>query len=248
MTAEHVFGDLLRKSGFNGEVIREIIPGDGAQPIIQKGGPFSKKLPIACLSCSTGWMSKLEEAAMPLLLAMFNAGGASVELDADAQLVLAQWAFKTAAVAAQVTGSDPFPAAHRTEFYNDVEPPKHVHLRIGTASMTNESHGLQLAGYRFEPRVATVSAAGQSVSFPCYRVTFRLINVVFDIVGYVTDDVEMQIEPDEALATELLPLWPPCEPRIWWPPTGSLDASGGLAGLDTAQLVGITTFLPTSES
>lgn len=54
MTDEHVFGDWLRKSGFNGEGVREIIPGDGTQPIVQKGGPFSKKLPIACRSCNTG--------------------------------------------------------------------------------------------------------------------------------------------------------------------------------------------------
>ena len=52
------------------------------------------------------------------------------------------------------------------------------------------------------------SPAGRAASFPFYRATFRLITVVFDIIGYVTDDYEMDISPDDDLKRALLPLWP----------------------------------------
>src|SRR5690348_221994 len=96
LNEEHIYGDWLRNLGFAGEGVREIVPGDGSQPIIQRGGPFTKKLKIVCYPCNNQWMSSMETAAKPLLTAMFNAAGSSVELDEAAQLALARWAFKTA--------------------------------------------------------------------------------------------------------------------------------------------------------
>jgi hypothetical protein len=225
--------------------VREIVPGDGSKPIIQRGGPFSKTLKIVCRPCNNEWMSGMETAAEPLLTAMFNARGTSVRLDEAAQLTLARWAFKTAAVISRIDYSDPFPLAHRREFHQADQPPRHVQVRIGAASVPVQAMGEQLAESRFEPRTATVTAAGRAASFPFYRATFRLITVVFDILGYVTDDYEMDISPDDNLKRAFLPLWPAEHPSIWWPPVTSLDIIGGVPGLiTTSQFVGIPMLIP----
>ena len=80
-----------------------------------------------------------------------------------------------------------------------------------------------------------MAAAGKAASFGFYRATFRLITVVFDIIGYVTDDFEMDISPDDYLKRALLPLWPAEYPSIWWPPVTNLDVIGGVPGLTTSQ-------------
>ena len=244
LTDEHIFGDWLHKLGFTGEGVRKIGGDEEVQPIIQKGGPFSKKLRVVCRPCNTKWMSVLEMDAKPLLTALFNANGASVELDENTQLVLARWAFKTAAVAAQVTGKDPFPETHRREFYFDDRPPRHAQVRIGTASIPTQGLGLLLGEYKFRPMRANVSDGTHTISFPFYRASFRLLTVVFDIVGYVTDDIELKINPDESLARALLPIWPSRHPKIWWPPTVNLNVIGGVSGLASGQLVSIPTFVP----
>jgi hypothetical protein len=49
---------------------------------------------------------------------MLNACGSSVMLDAAAQLALARWAVKTAAVISRIDYSGPFPFAHRHHLAN----------------------------------------------------------------------------------------------------------------------------------
>jgi hypothetical protein len=60
LNGEHIFGDWLRNLGFTGEGVREIVPGDGSQPIIQRGGLFSKELKVVCYGCNNQWMSGME--------------------------------------------------------------------------------------------------------------------------------------------------------------------------------------------
>ena len=247
LTDEHVYGKWLRKLGYTGEGVREIVPGDGSKPIFQRGGPFSKTLKIVCRPCNNEWMSGMETAVEPLLTTMFNARGTSVRLDEAAQLTLARWAFKTAAVISRIKYSDPFPIAHRREFHRGDQPPRQVQVRIGASSVPIHAMGEQLAESRFEPLTATVAAAGKAASFGFYRATFRLITVVFDIIGYVTDDFEMDISPDDYLKRALLPLWPAEYPSIWWPPVTNLDVIGGVPGLTTSQFTGIPTLVPGSQ-
>ncbi len=248
LNGEHIYGDWLRNLGYTGEGVREIVPGDGSQPIIQRGGPFSKKLKIVCYPCNTKWMSGMETAAQPLLTAIFNARGSSVMLDEAAQLTLARWAFKTAAVATQVDRTDPFPLPHRREFHQTDRPPHHAQIRIGAASIPTLQRGEQLAESRFEPRTATITHAGQSISFPFYPASFRLLTVVFDILGYVAETDMVNIDPDEDLKRALLPLWPPEHPRIWWPPVTSLDVIDGIPGLTAGPIVGVPMLVPGSQN
>ena len=114
-------------------MVRELV--EEAEPerrIIQpSGGPFTKKLRIVCEPCNGIWLSGMEEAAKPLLLEMFSVGG-QVRLDAEAQLTLARWAFKTICVLSQLSMRKTFPLAHCREFRQSGFPP--VDSQIWTGS------------------------------------------------------------------------------------------------------------------
>jgi hypothetical protein len=248
LTKEHIFGEWLRKLGYDGEGTREIIVGTASQqPILQRGGPFSKKLKIACQPCNNVWMSSMEEAAKPLLIDMFNTTG-STRLDEAAQLVMARWAFKTVAVTCQVGRQRLFPGQHCREFHQADRPPAGAQVWIGTASVTRQQLGEQLAEFRYDPKTAHVTHNGQTIIFPAYSARFRLLNVVFDVFGYVTDDCKLDVDLSDDLRRALLPIWPPQFPSVWWPPVASLDAFGGVQGLAAVPLTGIPTFVATAQT
>jgi hypothetical protein len=236
LSDEHVFGDWLRKLGHTGEGVREILPGDGSEPIIQRGGMFSKTLKIVCTPCNIGWMSRLEEAAKPLLVRMFDLSyqpQPQIALNASDQLALARWAFKTAVVALYVDRISVFPAAHREEFYSTNNPPQHVQIWIGAASVPNTPvHGELLAETRFQPiELKAPGQDGSTIVATAYQSELRLFNVVFVVMGYVADTPLVRVDPSDGLSQMLTPLWPPNQDDIVWPPSANVDAIGGMPAL-----------------
>ncbi|MEU6559231.1 hypothetical protein [Nocardia nova] len=234
LTREHVFPDWMREVIYKGDGERRIIPGDGGEPTIQHGGPFNKTLKIVCAGCNNEWMSRLEERAKPLLVAMFNQdpAGPKVALDSDSQLVLARWAFKTAAVASRLNRTEGIPVEHRREFSGAEGLPRKVQVWIGAGAALNS----ELAMFSFEPTLAKQIEIrdGQpvrSIDFETYRTHFRILGVVFVVNGYVSERVPYTLEPNDTLRSALLPLWPATHPRIWWPPVTNLDEFGGLSAL-----------------
>ncbi|MBB5157426.1 hypothetical protein [Saccharopolyspora phatthalungensis] len=225
LTQEHIFGDWLRKLGYNGVGLREI----GDPPIVQRGGVFSKKLQIVCASCNNGWMSRLEQDAKPLLIHLFRSHGRSIPLEEDAQLTLARWAFKTAVVCAYADKNqqvEPFPKEHRREFYENDQPPNQAWIRIGMCEIPSDpSKGEHLAAYLLEPSLGVLISGDSSTNIRMYRATIRLLNVVFCILGYVTTATTMKDQPSKEFRTITLPLWPAQRPTIWWPPVAAWRAS-----------------------
>jgi hypothetical protein len=240
LSEEHVFGEWLKKLGHGGNGIREYV--DGAAPVIQVGGPFSKTLKIVCRSCNNGWMSRMEDAVKPLLIDMFN--GNRVELDEAAQRDLARWAFKTAAVLAHVTGRQgQVPVEQCRAFHQTDEPPPGVFIRIGAASVSSNHHGEQVGESSFLKLPMVMTAGNKRFDIPAYSARFRLFTVVFDVFGtFVSDKVanslglpsgglQTQVEVGEDMGRVLVQIWPPMNPTVWWPPVNSLDVVGGIAGL-----------------
>jgi hypothetical protein len=77
-----------------------------------------------------------------------------------------------------------------------------------------------------------------------YRATFRLLTVVFDIMGYVADEDMVDIDPSDDLKRAILPLWPAQHPKIWWPPVTNLDVIGGVPGLTASDWMGVPVLVP----
>jgi hypothetical protein len=250
LTDEHVFGDWLQKLGFTGPGLRELIEdADPQRQILQEGHPFNKTLKILCDDCNGVWSSGMETAAKDLLIKMFNTTE-SIELDENAQLTLARWAFKTVAVLSQLGSKKTFPLTHCREFHDSDRPPAHCQIWIGSASVRTNELGQQLAESRYEPKQATITVGDRTVEVSCYSARFRLINVVFDIFGYVpTEEFGLHAELSPDLRRALLPIWPSEDSTISWPPETNLDVLGGLEGLAAVPLVGVPTAIqPLTEA
>jgi hypothetical protein len=56
--------------------------------------PATHKIGAVCTDCNTGWLSRLETAAKPLLTPLIT--GHKQRLNAEAELIIAAWAFKIA--------------------------------------------------------------------------------------------------------------------------------------------------------
>ncbi|WP_216898412.1 hypothetical protein [Nocardia alni] len=220
LTEEHIFGDWLRKLGYNGEGLREI----GDPPIVQRGGPFTKKVKIVCASCNNGWMSRLEQDTKPLLIRLFRSHGRSIPLETDAQLTLARWAFKTAVVCAYSDKSqlELIPKEHRREFYENDEPPRHVGVRMGMSTVPplDPSKGEHVAAYSLTPIEGTPITDDSTINFSLYRITICLLNVVFCILGHM-ETIPMKEQIDNKFRSITMPIWPPQRPTMWWPPVGA---------------------------
>ena len=168
-------------------------------------------------------MSGMEDAAKPLLIKMFNSNGSNVQLDNADQLTLARWAFKTVAVLSQLGTVKTFPLAHCREFHETDVPPVSTQMWIGSASVDLSEKGERLASWRYDPRNTNVTAQGRTTAVPCYSARFQLINVVFDVFGYVpTEGVELDATLFPDLGRALIPLSPSNTETIWWPPVVSL--------------------------
>ncbi|HXQ58445.1 MAG TPA: hypothetical protein VN799_00055 [Acidimicrobiales bacterium] len=85
---------------------------------------------IVCHACNTGWMSKLEARAEPVLTPMVS--GEPVTLDRDQQVLVATWATKTAMVfEPTLTNLDPFTEEQCSIVRTQDHPPGSTVIYLG---------------------------------------------------------------------------------------------------------------------
>ena len=248
LTWQHVFDNWLGNLGLGGDGLRELVEFEPGRRILQPGGPFGKKLKIVCEPCNGIWLSGMEKAAKDLLLAMFR-GDRRVELNGDAQLALARWAFKTVCVLSQLGSEKTFPLDHCHQFRQSSLPSAQAQVWVGSASVRVTDQRAAIVETFYTPRIANMISDGRTVMVQCYSVRLRLLNVVFDVFGHAPVDGgwSMRADLSENLQRALLPIWPAENSTIWWPPVTSLDSIGGVAGLAKVPLVGVPTLIPPVE-
>jgi hypothetical protein len=243
LTEQHVFDDWLNQLGFGSDGLRELV--EVAEPedrILQPGAPFNRRLRNVCASCNSEWLSRMEKAAKPLLLDLFRASS-QVALDEASQLILARWAFKIACMLSQLGRRRTFPLSHCREFRESNNPPGDCQIRIGAASVVRADLGDQLVESQYQPRIAEIRAGKNTFKVSAYACRFRLLNVVFEVLGWVPNEYGLHIEPSEALGKAILRIWPPEHATIWWPPAVNLDVLGGIQGLSSVEFTGIPTII-----
>lgn len=119
LTREHVWPQWLA------EVI------DRKQPVMARAGggveyrewktrPLQHVVQRVCAACNSGWMSRLETAAKPLLLSMIR--GEARTYSRDEHWVMARWAAKTVAVGDLATGRPALKAFARRQLCADGFP------------------------------------------------------------------------------------------------------------------------------
>ena len=249
LTREHVLPDWLRNLGFKGDGTRQIVE-DGGTPILQPGGPFTKRLKIVCGPCNNGWMGGMETGAQPILIDMFRAAAthSQTTLTAEKQLVLARWGFKTVVILSELrrSGHSRFPERHRRSFHDTDQVPRGVQIWLGGATVPIvEPLGTQLAQSRFEPKQATITVGGseEKEKVAAYAAALRLFNVVFYLTGFDSPNWQLESELTTDLRAALLPLMPAEQPKLWWPPTRRVDEFGGIDGLMGVPFTGLTGFV-----
>jgi hypothetical protein len=241
-TKEHVLPNWLNNRGYGGEGegFREYISERPRTRHTENANPFGKTVKIVCRHCNNEWMKDMEDAVQPVLLSMFATREQQITLNYDAQLALARWGFKTAAILSQAVhpGGD-FPVEHRRAFHDQDRIPDSVQVRIGTAGEREQSLGLQLGESHHLPRQMHISIDGQPQTVQFYLARFRLLNVAFEVIG-TTSSVPIAMDPGSGPSACLLPLWPPTKPTLCWPPARSIDEFGGLDALAKMGMVGVS--------
>ena len=97
MTSEHVWGDWvtshLPRTMNKHNHANVFVPRPGepepAEVRIRAGDPLSSQVKVVCAKCNSGWLNRVQQAARPFLLPLFE--GAKHTVDPDTQSRLAAW-------------------------------------------------------------------------------------------------------------------------------------------------------------
>lgn len=133
-----------------------------------------------CRACNNGWMSRVEQAAKPLLTPIFR-DESTVLTKASEIVLVSAWAFKTALM---------YERAHRAPWHTPDEHFSYVYER--GAPPPNAS--VAIGRYRPQPgqvphiawaeraRVGPMTVDGET--FAGYRVTFSIAHAIFQVYGH----------------------------------------------------------------
>lgn len=94
--------------------------------------PFREKAGGVCDICNTGWMSRLESAAKPILTPAIRRTGMPLLLTASEQRIAAAWAVKTVLVFQGSHGGSIAPPLHAYHLCDRQEPPEQVVVWVGS--------------------------------------------------------------------------------------------------------------------
>jgi hypothetical protein len=183
--------------------------------------PLDLRVRVVCKPCNEGWMERLEAAARPLLEPMLR--NENVPLDADAQLILTQWATLRILVAQHTHPqyrSIPDWRLHR--FYRS-----RFALPIGAQVWIGRYNGAGGWPTDYRHMALHMMRGGPAPELPNgFVAAFSVGYVAFFYFGHEIADGPL-FEPSGDFETYFRPIWPGAGPVIW-PPRGLLGR-GGLA-------------------
>ncbi|MEX2254937.1 MAG: hypothetical protein WEC34_05830 [Acidimicrobiia bacterium] len=203
--------------------------GPGRQIISQRGkhrmhavthmhekpvGSFSSmKVPVVCVTCNTGWMSRLQKAAKPILKPMIL--GSAVVLSETDQEVIAKWATMTALMFDKYEHHHSVtPAEMLHAFYETREVPPETRLWVAKRDL---EEGSVVSHIRTIFAVTDTNDA-LSEDRPYSQVlTVSLGNLVVQIAVVVELGIGVPYSRDPAAQVFCSEVWP-IERAVRWPP------------------------------
>lgn len=219
-TREHLFPDwvnrIVAETSFLGQFL--VVTDEGMKRRrYDTNQAANLEARIVCHRCNHGWMSDLETEAATLLKPM--ALGEQTKLTTPEQLVVAQWAAKTAMVGEWIMGYRPlvFSQEDREMVRTERRPPARARVCIAAYSRDIPT------ATRFVR--AGVTAQDQNAPpMDVYIHTIQILHVILQVRGThsfpATDNRSLDriAEPRDIE----IPLFPPVA-RCDWPPPGVLD-------------------------
>ena len=104
----------------------------------KQGGTKTKTIRVVCKVCNSGWMSRLEKEAKPILISLVTRG--QLVLDQQAQNTLAKWIALKFMVAEHTFQNDHITLeSDRRKFAFDGKIPEYLRIRIGSHNTSNWS-------------------------------------------------------------------------------------------------------------
>lgn len=256
LTKEHIWGDWLTHAvaAPAGDAYAERIDVSGKGESWRQA-PFAHVVRIACVQCNTGWMSRIENHAKPLVAPMAN--GRETRLRPKHQVQVATWVALKALVSQHQSAGPPrfVPDAHYREFYDVQRPLDTMTIWLGrlgrplTARFTEHAwYFTSASAYDFTGRVMELSEPPPDLrrsveeGGKVYGVQMNVGPLLMMVMGHQTPGVQGYVN-DEA--------YPHFE-RIWpvtghfrWPPT-VVDTLGDNA--DLFRFFGFMGYGPPPES
>jgi len=227
---EHVFAKwLVDALGGPGEHGFDLLNADGVQTK-RNTRYIALYSRAACVACNTGWMSRSENAAKPLLAPVIQ--DRAVAWRGESQRTVAAWAFKTALTwdRARRPEKRVVPDADFRALHGDGEPPHRVTIHLARYDNTDASTRTFAAWGRSSWATMTKP---DGTGHTGYRITFLVGAVIFQTFGTVTDERVADYLPSVLADDRPLPdvwrqLWPQTTDTFAWPPRGAHIATTGL--------------------
>jgi hypothetical protein len=191
---------------------------------------------VFCEGCNSGWMSEVEGAAGPIVGPMVT--GQAAELDADDQLIVANWVALKGLVAVQTSQVEqPVPEYHygRVHHYRGAVPDT-IRVWIGwraNLAAPNRTDRMQLFDAHFMPVRDALPQDPLPPHLESYRGESGVFNATIFQVGHFFalalqhdwPGLPARVNPGTQAADALLPIWP-TGPTVHWPPPRPVDVLG----------------------
>lgn len=229
ITREHVWADWLKsyipKTDLKHTALSGILEQDGRMEYTIRtwgGDARSRRLPIVCLKCNTGWMGKLQENAKYILIPLIT-GDVKI-LNQIEQSVLATWSTMAVMVAEYFEPrSVTFTAAERRYLMDRHHPPANVRIWMGRY-IPGEWNGLWV---HRSIRIAdefVPSTVDPSLPLPnTQTATFVVGELYLHVVSCEDDLILRKLDLPVQAVTLFAPIWPVTQQAIVWPMNAMSD-------------------------
>ena len=226
LTREHVWPQWVRSSldhpAGPGTATRTVIRAGGREEWSYRARPANVVVRSVCEECNGGWMSELEQRAMPVLLPMIEDRG-PVTLEASDADTVATWALKTS-LAAGSEFKPPIPKEFYTEFYETREPVGKVRVWIGRTPHL-ETHTID-----FRPMTVRREGEDPPADPNGYQAVLSVGHLALYVVGWRGPKPQLDRVFSWFGETALVKVLP-YEPPVIWPPPATLTLITGLDAL-----------------
>lgn len=201
-------------------------------------GPKFKTRKV-CRDCNNGWMSDLESAVRPTMGGLIN--DIAMDLDAEAQQRLAQWAVKTAMVIEGVKQAKNgyYTTEDRSQFRQTRIPPMQTAVWVGRCAQSNNLHGEARKLHVSNPRPSNPLEDGCATTFVIGRLVLQVLSIKRR-PDAMDGSLRLRMRPGP-WDTKLRQIYP-VEQRVSWPPPGGSfsDLDNGLFDLRRRFAVGVS--------
>jgi hypothetical protein len=207
---------------------------DGRQGWRQK--VLTATVRVFCNGCNSGWMSGLEKAAKPIVGPMV--AGKALELDADAQRIVADWVALKGLVAAQTSKVDRWIPDNHYRRVHDFRgaPPNTMRVWVGCRSnlvQTDRPDRVQWFDFHFMPVTDVFPGSTLPPVLERYRSEGGVFNGTVLQVGHFFalalqhdwPGLRARAIPTSPAASALLPM-SATGPTVHWPPPRPADHLG----------------------